>query len=273
MPCVGFQKFKDPLEVEKDMKFAIKSIVAATAFVAAGLASAASVTVAAGSSGEFNGLSLTGTGQLAFSAALLEALDVGKIAITPVGGLVSSVIDNSQGFYSEVSATAGISSLTVDSSTGTVLSAATLGGLRQDAPVQRSVSSGGFLTVQDLNVDLANKKVFVTLSGGNGVGTLTNYHLWNFSGLSGATAVTGAGTFTTNITGLSITDDGFNKFVQSLGLLTLGRGALATVEDFGVITSTITATAVTPAIPEPSTYALMGLGLVGIALAARRRAK
>jgi hypothetical protein len=272
MPCIGFQKFKEPLEVEKDMKFAIKSIVAATAFVAAGLASAAPVTVAAGS-GVFNGLSLTGTGTLEFSDALLEALDVGKIAITPVGGLVSSVIDNSQGFYSEVSATAGINSLTVDSATGTVLSAATLGGLRQDAPVQRSVSSGGFLTVQDLNVDLANKKVFVTLSGGNGVGTLTNYHLWNFSGLSGATAVTGAGTFTTNITGLSITDDGFNKFVQSLGLLTLGRGALATVEDFGVITSTITATAVTPAIPEPSTYALMGLGLVGIALAARRRAK
>jgi len=63
MPCVGFQKFKDPLEVEKDMKFAIKSIVAATAFVAAGLASAAPVTVAAAGSGEFNGLSLTGTGQ------------------------------------------------------------------------------------------------------------------------------------------------------------------------------------------------------------------
>jgi len=254
------------------MKFAIKSIVAATAFVAAGLASAAPVTVAAGT-GTFNGLSLEGTGTLAFSAALLEALDVGKIAITPYGSLVSSVVDNDQGFYETVSATARITGLTVESSNGNVLSAATTGGLTQVAPVQRSVSSGGSLTVTDLNVDLANNKVFATIIGGNGVGTLTNFHLWNIGSITGATSVTGAGTFTTDISGLSITTAGFDTFVRSLGLLTLGRGALATVEDFGTIRSTIVATSVTPAIPEPSTYALMGLGLVGIALAARRRAK
>ncbi|RTL30103.1 MAG: PEP-CTERM sorting domain-containing protein [Burkholderiales bacterium] len=250
------------------MKFALKTIVAATAFAAAGMASAASVTVAANTA--YNGLSFSGSGSLSFSADLMGALDTGKVTVANYGSATTTVLKDSDGFYSQVSASAPITALTIDTSSYAVLGAATTGGATQTAPVLKSVSSGGSLTVTDLNVDLANKKVYATIIGGNGVGTLNNFYLWDIGSITGATSVTGAGTFTTTLSGLSITSAGFNTFVQSLGLLNLGKSALSGVTDFGSITSTIVAKNVA-AVPEPSTYALMGLGLAAMGMVARRR--
>lgn len=250
------------------MKFALKNIVAAAAFVAAGAASAATAAPGGALGG---GLTFeSGTGTLAFSTALLEALDVGQISIEEIAPLVSSSVevDPDGGFYTAVSATAGINTLELDGALN-VLSAATSGGLMQTAPVLRNVSSGGYLGVSNLNVDLVNKKVFATIDGGNGVGVLENFHLWNITDITGPTQITGEGTFVTTLSGLSITTEGFNAFSTSLGLLRLGVGALSTVDDFGTITSTITVSAV----PEPSMYMLMGVGLASVGLMGRRRAK
>jgi hypothetical protein len=248
------------------MNIRFKHIAAAAMFVAAGVAQAASVTVPAGT-GVFDGLKFTGSGSLAFSGDLLGALDTGKVSVAAYGDATATVLKDTDGFYTEVSASAPITALTIDDTTKAVLGAATTGGATQTAPVLKSVSSGGSLTVTDLNVDLANKKVYATLIGGNGVGTLTNFYLWDIANISGATSVSGPGVYTTTLTGLSITTDGFNALTKSLGLLNLGKAALSGVSDFGTITSTITATAV----PEPSTYALAGVGLAMVGLMRRRK--
>jgi PEP-CTERM motif len=88
-------------------------------------------------------------------------------------------------------------------------------------------------------------------------------------------------TFTANTTinNLDMTDAGIAFFQKVLNTSATGTAALVGVDNavgkWGSVQSSLTFAIAeltpTPGIPEPSTYALMGLGLVGISLAARRR--
>lgn len=254
--------------VEIDMKFVIKSAMIATAFVAAGAASAAASTISVGGSAVNGMLLQSGTGKLSFSADLLSALDVGKVGVSSWGDGIAVGAKDVDGYYTEVSATAKISSIVFDNVSGQIQSIATSGGATQTSPVVVKVSNGGSLTVGDLNVDLANKKVFATVIGANGVGTLSNFYLWDIvNPVTQDVLTVGANQSLTQVSGLKITTAGFDTFVKSLGLLSNGKGALSMITDYGTITTTLSVSAV----PEPSTYALMGLGMVGIGLVARRR--
>jgi hypothetical protein len=274
---------KGRFQVEIDMKFAFKSIVAAAAFVAAGVASAASVSVNVGQT--VNGLKLeSGSGALTFSTSLVGAINSSTIGVAQVSPAVATLAVNPRnGFYTSVSVAAPFASLKYDSVTNQVTDAFTLGGALQTTLDPNTglpgndgfTNSGGFLSITNIHADLVGRTVYVTLGGANGVGTIDNFALWSIGTIGGSTNYA-AGTTTTTLSGLSLvggaTGDAFAKFSQSLGLTQAGKNALSAVTDFGTISSTVVASAA-PSVPEPSTYALMGLGLVGISLVARRRAK
>ncbi len=291
------------------MKFAMKSIVAAAAFVAVGAASAATVTVSG--TDTYKGFTATGTGALTFSDTLVAALNTGKVAVAAVGSVSS--IDGSVGAYNAVAVTAPVNKLAIDNTNDQILTAYSSGGARQTAADGTNIScktsagvtyncgngvaTGGNVFVGNFTVDLVNKAIYGDVTGTglalannitNSKGTVVvaahgavtvneiGIKLFDFTTITGPTALAGEGTYNTSFTGLSLTTAGFTAISNGLGLYSIGKTALqGAAADFGQLDSVITVTkaATTPAVPEPSTYALMGLGLVGLSLVARRRAK
>jgi len=250
------------------MKFELKHLVAALALTAVGAAHADPFTVVAG------GATFTGSGTLSFSNDLLAALDTAKISAVNYGQVTSTITKDTDGYYTQISASAPMQTLSLDDTTLAVNSVGTKGGLTLTAPVQRNISTGGTLTVTDIKADLISKTIFATVIGANGVNTITNFALWNFSTLVGPTQYNGPGTYIDDISGLTLTAGGKTTFAQALGLQSLGIGALNGITNYGSIHSVLNTTLVLEPVgnvPEPTTYALMGLGLVGIAFAARKK--
>lgn len=84
-------------------------------------------------------------------------------------------------------------------------------------------------------------------------------------------ATTGTGLLTTGA--LNLTSGSGTALLNAFSVSTLYLGLVKGV-NFGTLSVDVTGPAVVvtpPGVPEPGTYALMGLGLVGIAAAARRR--
>jgi hypothetical protein len=269
--------------------FKFKSILATAAFMACGVASAASGYVwNAG----------TGTGSLTFSTDALGALSTSGSVIrtdTPIAAGLPGAGSANSAVYNK---TNGSVSLTFNDATGTGDTLASLTAANSLVNIRRTLlDDDGNVTGQrnvfmaNFKVDITNSTIFADLYSNTGTGsTLASYgnkaiFTADVAGVSGGTAgviiVDGVanGVATGHASGslngaLRMNSATADIVLTALGLDTTGSVAnLVKTANWGSTTASGTFTAPAAAVPEPSSYVLMGVGLAAMGLLRSRRNK
>lgn len=276
------------------------------ALLAAPSAHAATETWAAGS-GSAKGAS--GSVTLSFSSLEVAFLNTtqGKVIAGPSSTATSTTTVSATGVprYTSLSVSAPVATLTgeVSGNTMAVSRLTSDWGLTLTSPKNGASTGPGSLSLSNLTLDFGAKTVYADVLGANGVGSLSQYAIWTFSGLQGGSPVVlpsvspteaYAGSFAT-LGVFAPTASFTDVFVRALALNTTGRSMLSSVNDptkgngggFGSFSGSLTRvfageadgpsvlpdttpSGSTSPVPEPGGLALVLAGLACATVVARR---
>lgn len=212
------------------------------AALSAPAAHAATETWAAGS-GSAKGAS--GSVTLSFSSLEVAFLNTtqGTVIAGPSSTAASTTTVSATGVprYTSLSVSAPVATFTgeVSGNTMAVSRLTSDWGLTLTSPKNGASTGPGSLSLSNLTLDFGAKTVYADVLGANGVGSLSQYAIWTFSGLQGGNpvmlpSVTSTEAYAGSFATLGVfapTASFTDVFVRALALTTTGRAMLSSVND------------------------------------------